>query len=186
MPVFVKICGLASPGAVSAAIGHDADMLGFHFCGADALTPEKAATLVTAIPSGMDRVGVFADADDAFIGRVLAQAPLDLLELAGDETPARARQIRDTFRLPLIKALRNVGNAGAFDGIADWLLFDVGNRWAQLRDYRARRPWLLAGELDATNVQRAVAESGAPAVSLHSDGGAGDIRALLAATTAIH
>ena len=148
MPVFVKICGLATPGADSAAIGHGADMLGFRFVNDADLTPEKAAALVAAVPSGMDRVGVFAEPGDAWIGAVVAQAPLDLIQLDGDEAPARVRDIQQTFKLPVIKTVRDLAMAKTYDGMADWLLFDMDEGRAGLRGIRLKRPWLLGGALD--------------------------------------
>ena len=186
MPVFVKICGLATPGAVSAAIGHGADMLGFRFVNDADLTPEKAATLVAAVPSGTDRVGVFAEPDDARIGAVVAVAPLDLIQLDGEEPAARVREIQKTFKLPVIKTVRDLDTARVYDGVADWLLIEMNDSRGALRGIKLRRPWLLGGALDENNVTAAVNESGAPAVSLRAHDGAASVRALLAATGAIH
>ena len=74
--------------------------------------------------------------------------------------------------------------AATFDGVADWLLFDGkppktmanalpgGNRisfdWILLKGRRFKRPWLLAGGLDAGNLAEAVRQSGAMAVDVSS------------------
>ncbi len=42
--------------------------------------------------------------DDA-IGAILAEAPLDLLQLHGHETPARVAEIRARFGLPVMKVI---------------------------------------------------------------------------------
>ena len=99
MALFVKICGLASPGAVSAAIGFEADMLGFTFdpAGPNPLTASQAGSLLALVPSGSDRVGVFADAEDTLIGAVLKQGGLDLIQCNGDEEPGRVRALRTTL-----------------------------------------------------------------------------------------
>jgi phosphoribosylanthranilate isomerase len=191
MTVLAKICGVTSPGAVAAAVAGGADMIGFVFFPPSPrnLTPEQAATLAAAVPTGIDRVGVFVDPDDATLEAVLAKVPLDLIQLHGDESPARVRMIREKFRLPVIKAIRvsgpqDVARARDYDGVADWLMFDSraprggegglpgGNGmafdWRLLAGQGFRRPWLLSGGLDCDNVAVAVAESGAVAVDVSS------------------
>ena len=172
--MFVKICGIADDAALSAAIGHGADMLGFDFRRhhVAALAP-----LVNAVPSGIDRVGVFADADDAAIGAVLALAKLDLIQLDGTETPNRLAAIRATFRLPIIRTVTD-GDATPWRA-ADWLRL-VG---AVPANFRSARPFLLAGKLaDAVYHRAPAVEFTAPA-----DEAAGAIRIFLeAARDAAH
>lgn len=159
---------------MSAAIGHGADMLGFDFRRHDAAL---LAPLVNAVPSGMDRVGVFADADDAVIGATLAQAKLDLIQLDGAETPERLSAIRSTFRLPVIRTLAD-GDTAPWRA-ADWLRL-VGTVPAH---FRSARPFLFAGKLaDAVRHRAPAVEFTAPA-----DDAAGAIRIFLeAARDAAH
>ena len=162
MIAVVKIGPVSAPGMVSAAIGHDADMIGFSFVDGDAarLSPAKAATLVTAVPSGIDRVGVFRDADDEAIGAVLREAPLDLLQFEGSETPERLRQVRDRFGLPLIRTLAAGEAASPFEPVCDWLALDARP------GFRSKRPWMLVATLDAPDVAGAASRSGAAALDL--------------------
>lgn len=187
MTVLVKICGLTSAAAVDAAIAYGADMVGFVFYPPSPrhLTIDQAATLAAAVPSGTERVGVFVDPDDALLESVLKRVALDLLQLHGSETPDRVRQIRSRHKLPVIKAIRvataaDVEQARAYDGIADWLMFDArdvgrlpgGNGvafdWRLLAGVRFKRPWLLSGGLNAHNVADAIRQSGASAVDVSS------------------
>lgn len=187
MTVLVKICGLTSAAAVDAAIAYGADMVGFIFYPPSPrhLEIEQAAALVAAVPSGVERVGVFVDPDDALLESVLKRVALDLLQLHGSETPERVRQIRSRHKLPVIKAIRvataaDVEQARAYDGIADWLMFDArdvgrlpgGNGvafdWRLLAGARFKRPWLLSGGLNAGNVAEAIRQSGASAVDVSS------------------
>lgn len=69
-----------------------------------------------------------------------------------------------------------------FDGVADFLLFDAkppraggraggsGTRfdWSLLGTIETRKPWLLAGGLDAGNVADALTQTGAPGVDVSS------------------
>lgn len=189
--VLAKICGLDAPDSVAMAMLEGAAMLGFNFYPPSPryLTPARAGQLVSAVPSGVDRVGLFVDASDEEIGAVLDKAPLDLIQVQGSETADRVARIRSTFKRPVIKAIKVEGpadldTAKAFDGVADWLLFDAkapktlanalpgGNGvsfdWRMLKGRRFKRPWLLAGGLNADNLATAVAESGAVAVDVSS------------------
>lgn len=189
--VLAKICGLDAPDSVAMAIAEGAAMLGFVFYPPSPrnLTPEAAGRLVSAVPSGVDRVGLFVDPSDQDIGAVLAKCPLDLIQLHGSETPKRVTEVQRTFKRPVIKAIKisepaDIDAAKAFDGLADWLLFDAkapktlanalpgGNGisfdWRMLKGRRFMRPWLLSGGLDADNLAVAVTESGAVAVDVSS------------------
>lgn len=191
MSVLVKICGLDAPDSVAMAVVEGAAMVGFVFYPPSPrnLTPAQAGRLVTGVPSGIDRVGLFVDPTDSDIGTVLAEAPLDLIQLHGSESVERVKQVRTTFKRPVIKAIKvetaaDIDAATVFDGIADWLLFDAkppktlanalpgGNRvsfdWTLLQGRRFKRPWLLAGGLDADNLAEAVRQSGAMAVDVSS------------------
>lgn len=191
MSVLVKICGLDAPDSVAMAVVEGAAMVGFVFYPPSPrnLTPAQAGRLVAGVPSGIDRVGLFVDPTDSDIGTVLAEAPLDLIQLHGSESVERVKQVRTTFKRPVIKAIKvetaaDIDAATAFDGIADWLLFDAkppktlanalpgGNRvsfdWTLLQGRRFKRPWLLAGGLDADNLAEAVRQSGAMAVDVSS------------------
>jgi phosphoribosylanthranilate isomerase len=189
--VLVKICGLDAPDSVAMAVVEGAAMVGFVFYPPSPrnLTPAQAGRRVAGVPSGIDRVGLFVDPTDSDIGTVLAEAPLDLIQLHGSESVERVKQVRTTFKRPVIKAIKvetaaDIDAATVFDGIADWLLFDAkppktlanalpgGNRvsfdWTLLQGRRFKRPWLLAGGLDADNLAEAVRQSGAMAVDVSS------------------
>jgi phosphoribosylanthranilate isomerase len=191
MSLLVKICGLDAPDSVAMAVVEGAAMVGFVFYPPSPrnLSPEAAGRLVASVPSGVDRVGLFVDPKDSEIGAVLAKAPLDLIQLHGAESVARVKEIRATFKRPVIKAIKvetaaDLDAAKDFDGVADWLLFDAkppktlanalpgGNRisfdWTLLQGRRFKRPWLLAGGLDADNLAEAVRQSGAMAVDVSS------------------
>lgn len=191
MSVLAKICGLATAEAIAVALDGGAAMLGFVFYPPSprALTPERAGVLAREVPSGIDKVGLFVDADDATIGATLRQVPLDLLQLHGTESPERVAALKAKFKLPAIKAIKlsaatDLAEAARFDTVADWLLFDAkapadragalpgGNGlafdWQLLAGKSFRRPWLLSGGLDAGNLAEAVRISGAPAVDVSS------------------
>ena len=74
---------------VQAACAAGADALGFVFYEKSPrhVTIEAAAALVRALPPFVQSVGLFVNADPAFIATVLKAVPLDLLQFHGDEMP---------------------------------------------------------------------------------------------------
>lgn len=189
MSALVKICGLAEADGLDAAVEGGADFVGFVFHPGSprALTPEAAAELADALPDEITKVGLFVDPTDDDLDRVLQRVRLDLVQLHGHETPERVDAIRLEFGVQAMKAIgvateADVAAARAYEGHADWLLFDakptegdtrpggLGRSfpWHLLQDWRGETPWMLAGGLTPENVERAVAESGAGAVDVSS------------------
>lgn len=185
----VKVCGLTEPGdmAMLSQAGVAYAGLNFYPPSPRALSIPKARSLALAAPPGVARVGLFVDADDTTIDAVLAQVPLDFLQLHGGESPERLVALRARHGLPLIKA---VGVASAADlpaldlfaRVADMLLVDAkpapdatlpgGNGlvfdWRLIVGRCWPVPWLLAGGLNAGNVAKAMRLTGARQVDVSS------------------
>ena len=191
MSVRVKICGVNSAAAVEAAVGGGADFVGFvtYPPSPRFVTPAAAAALARAVPARVTRVGLFVDADDASLARMIDAAGLALLQFHGRETPERVRTVRERFGLPVMKAIRiaaaaDVAATEAFLEAADWLLFDAlppksmtralpgGNAlsfdWRLIAGRRWTKPWMLSGGLTAESLAEAVAASGAAVVDVSS------------------
>src|SRR5437762_14216171 len=100
MSIRAKICGLSSEAAVAAAVEGGAAYLGFVFYPPSprAVSPERAARLCAAVPSGVQRVGLFVDADDAAIAAVLDLVPIDILQFLGQESPERIAATQARFK----------------------------------------------------------------------------------------
>lgn len=188
MTVIVKICGLREAGHVDAAVDAGAGLTGFVFFERSPrnVSIQDAAALTARVPESVRKVALTVDADDDLL-RAIIGAGVDTLQLHGAETVARVNSVRETFGLPVIKALPistadDVAAAKTYQGHADMLLFDAkppkdatrpgGNAesfdWTLLQDAGFRVPWLLAGGLDAGNVADAVRISGAPMVDVSS------------------
>lgn len=104
MAVRVKICGITRAQDLRAACDAGADALGFvfHERSPRHLSIEAAAALVRELPPFVQAVGLFVNAQPAFIESVLQAVPLDMLQFHGDETPADCAR----FGRPWIKAVR--------------------------------------------------------------------------------
>lgn len=152
-----------------AACDAGADALGFVFYEKSPrhLTITAAASLVRELPPFVQSVGLFVNAEPAFIESVLRAVPLDLLQFHGDETPAEcARSGR-----PYIKAVRVKQDTDLLKCAADFdaargLLLDAfvpgvpggtGERfdWG-LIPANLPRPVILSGGLTPDNVAEAV------------------------------
>ncbi len=191
MSVAAKICGLSSEEALAAAAAGGARFVGFVFYPPSPrhLTIERAQVLARAVPAGITRFAVLVDAEDDFVARLLAKAPIDMLQLHGKETPERTAAIRAGFRTRVMKAIA-VASAADLDAakryytVADWLMFDAkppkdkadalpgGNAlafdWQLLRARQFPLPWMLSGGLDPDNLAAAVTTSRAQSVDVSS------------------
>ncbi|MCA8884097.1 MAG: phosphoribosylanthranilate isomerase [Rhodobacteraceae bacterium] len=185
----VKICGLTRPEDVTAAVSAGASYVGFVFFPKSPrnLDPAAARALALDVPPGVAKVALTVNADDALLDDILAQVPVDILQLHGAEPPDRVADLRQRYGLPVMKA---VGVAGPEDlpaldlygKVADMLLVDAkppkgaalpgGNGlafdWRLIAGRRWPVPWMLAGGLTADNVREAVRLTGAPMVDVSS------------------
>lgn len=189
MKLSVKICGLSDGRSVAAAVEGGAAFAGFVFFRRSPryVSAETAGALVHELPRGVTSVGLFVNPTDAELEAALAHARLGMIQLHGNESPARVDQVRQVSGLPVIKAIgvavaRDVLAAKAYEDHADWLLFDAkppkdatrpgGNAaafdWMLLKAYTGKTPWFLAGGLTRANIAAAVKASGARAVDVSS------------------
>lgn len=176
--VSVKICGLSTVADVAAAAKSGVSYVGFVFFEKSPrhVGFEQARALAVETPTGVAKVALTVNADDAFLDALTAQVPLDMLQLHGSETPERVSQVKARYGLPVMKALgvADASDLPAIDhysAVADQLLIDAkppkdadlpgGNGlafdWQLLADRKYwTRPWMLAGGLTADNVADAV------------------------------
>lgn len=188
-PARVKICGLRRLDDVQNAAKLGASYIGFVFYTPSPrnLTLTDARALALHAPSGVAKVALVVDADDAQLDAITAQVPLDMLQLHGGETPSRVAEVKARYGLPVMKA---VGIASADDLprlleyslVADQILLDAkpkvgadlpgGNGvafdWKLIAGRRWLRPWMLAGGLSADNVGQAMRLTGARQVDVSS------------------
>ena len=103
----VKICGLKTADAIDAALAGGASHVGFIFFGKSPrnVAPEEAGRLREAARGRAKAVAVTVDADDAFLDRIIEAMRPDMLQLHGQETPARVAEVKARYRLPVMKAL---------------------------------------------------------------------------------
>ncbi len=179
----IKICGVNSAAAADAAAEAGADWVGLVFAPLSprSVNPAQAALLARSVRGGPGRVGLFVEPDDDLLLRVLETVELDAVQLYA--TADRCRAIAAITSTPIWRSMPvaspeelpddTEAAALVIEPRADTASSLPGGNgrpmdWRILRDWKAPAPWLLAGGLTPANVQRAIAESGAPAVDVSS------------------
>jgi len=189
VPVDVKICGLKDAESISAALDGGAAMVGFVFYHPSPrfISIDHAFDLIKVVPEGVKRVGLVVDADDLWLTKIVNETGIDMLQLHGNESPERVREIHKKFKIPIIKVIpvkdrKDLNHAYRFEEDVEYLLFDArpsksasrpgGNAksfdWSLLSGNAFKFPWILAGGLNSNNVSKAVKISGAQVVDVSS------------------
>lgn len=177
MTLDIKICGLKTGEALSAALGGGATHVGFIFFQKSPrnVAPAEAGRLRQAAAGRAKAVAVTVDADDATLDAIVAAMRPDMLQLHGHETPERVAVVKARYRLPTMKAfsIRDADDLAALEpyrGIADRFLFDAkpprgaelpgGNGvpfdWRVLAALDPGIDYMLSGGLNAENIGEAL------------------------------
>jgi phosphoribosylanthranilate isomerase len=186
----VKICGLNSLEALDAALDAGADLVGFvrYRRSPRHLGLEKGRVLSLRAKGKALRVALTVDADDAELGAIVAALDPDILQLHGDETPARVAAVRARFGRPVMKAVgiaepADLDGLAAYASIADRILLDAkppkraealpgGNGlafdWRLVAGLDPKTPFMLSGGLTPDNVAEAIRLTGARALDVSS------------------
>jgi phosphoribosylanthranilate isomerase len=189
MSPLVKICGLSTRETLDVALDAGADMVGFVFFPPSPrhLPLETARELGRHARGGAVKVALTVDADDATFGNIVDALQPDILQLHGNETTARVRDIKQKFGLPVMKALavETAADLAALSGyaaVADRILFDArapkdATRpgglgatfdWHVLENLDLKLPFMVSGGLHAGNVAEAVRVTRAGGVDVSS------------------
>lgn len=161
MSTLVKICGLKTPDAMTAALEEGADFVGlvFHPASPRHVEIEVAAYLASYVPETTKIVGLFVDPGDKLLTEILGNVRLDMIQVHGGETPERIADIKNKFGKAIIKSLsitspEDVAGIGAYEAAADWILLDSSGGgtgksfdWKLLDGVTFAKPWMLAGGL---------------------------------------
>jgi len=174
---------------VTAAAKAGADYVGFVFFAKSPrnVSVAQAKALAALVPGGVRKVALVVNADNAFLDELVAQVPLDMLQLHGSETPARVAEVKARYGLPVMKAVgvgaeEDLPTLDSFAVVADQLLVDAkppknadlpgGNGlafdWRLIAGREWACPWMLAGGLTPANVAEAVRLTGARQVDVSS------------------
>ena len=180
--VSVKICGIRDPAHLDVLAKAGARYVGFVFFEKSPrfVSFDTARSLSLATPTGIAKVALVVNADDAQLDALTSTVPLDMLQLHGNETPERVTEIKARYGLPVMKAVGvadadDVAALDRYTKVADQILVDAkppktselpgGNGlafdWRLIAGRRWPVPWMLAGGLVPDNVGQAIKLTGA-------------------------
>lgn len=161
----IKLCGLSRPCDIEAANVLQPEYIGFVFAPKSRryVTPERAADLKRLLAPGIRAVGVFVGEAPETVAQLLGSGVIDMAQLHGDEDDAYIGRLKRLTDRPIIKAFRVENEAcmaEAEHSPVDLVLLDSGAGTGKAFDWRfirnIRRPYFLAGGLDACSVREAV------------------------------
>lgn len=174
----IKLCGLSRPCEIEAANKLQPDYIGFVFAPKSTryVSPDKAFELKKLLHPSIKAVGVFVREKPETVASLLENGVIDVAQLHGGESEDYIRMLRSLTCKPLIRAFR-VDTKGDIEAAnisgADYVLLDSGQGgtgtvfdWELLAEMK--RPYFLAGGLDAGNVRGAVASLHPYAVDVSS------------------
>ncbi len=171
----VKICGITQVDQGHAIANMGATALGFICVSASPryVAPTQLQTLTQNLPSHIQKIGVFANAEIDEIRALVEQTALTGVQLHGSESPQycqnlrdilpqveilKAFKIRDTASLNAVETYRETADTFLLDAYHPQLLGGTGKTldWQSLQAFQPSRPWLLAGGLTPENIKTAL------------------------------
>jgi phosphoribosylanthranilate isomerase len=189
MSVIVKICGLSTRETLGVALDAGADMVGFVFFPPSPrhLSLETARDLGKQVKRRAAKVALTVDADDAMLANIVEALQPDILQLHGQETMLRVRDIKQQFGLQVMKVIpvetpADLASLPGYAGVADRILFDArapkhATRpgglgavfdWHVLENLDLKLPFMVSGGLHSCNVAEAVRLTRAGGVDVSS------------------
>jgi phosphoribosylanthranilate isomerase len=164
--MMVKICGITNRDDALAAVEGGASAVGFNFYAQSPryVAPEEARPILEELPAGVLKVGVFVNETASRAATLARDLGLDVVQIHGEyaEPPAGLRVWRGIRVTPGfdVAALETMpAEAFLLDTPSDTLYGGTGETFDWTLARGARRPVILAGGLDETNVRRAIAEA---------------------------
>ena len=183
----IKICGINDEISMATAMECKVEYVGLVFF-------EKSPRNVSIIYSQKllrnrnkhtKIVALTVNPDDDFIAHLKKNISPDYIQLHGNETPYRCKEIKINFAIPIIKGIgiKNkldlIKANEEYENVCDIMLLDSpstrlpgGNGkkfdWKVLENYQSQRKWMLAGGLNIDNIDQAVNISNPPAIDISS------------------
>ena len=173
----VKICGLSRECDIEYANRLKPDYIGYVFWQRSRryVTREQAEALTRRLDGAITPVGVFVDEEPELVSRLANDSTIKLIQLHGHENEEYLREIKSMTDAPIIKAFKirgdeDIEKANTFP--SDYILLDNGYGTGQTFDWSfvrgIKRPFFLAGGVNAGNVRDAIDKLSPYAVDISS------------------
>jgi phosphoribosylanthranilate isomerase len=188
----IKFCGLVSQDEVAFACKNNIYWAGFIFVKGSIrfISYENAKKIITNFKSKINFVGVFVNANNESIS-LGTNAGIKFIQLHGEESPERCEEIKNLFKLPIIKAIPiesevDLRNIEAYNEVCDYFLLDKKNNnkkgynggtgeifdWNIIyknKKWLSRcKPWILSGGLNINNIEKAIRLTETKAIDVSS------------------
>ena len=183
----IKICGINDQISMNLAINMGVEYIGlvFYHKSPRNLSITNAKLLSKNRSKKSKIVALTVNPDDIFLQEIKNYIKPDYIQLHGEETPTRCKNIRDKFNIPLIKGIGIKKNIDLkkyikpYVEICDILILDApseelpgGNGkkfdWEILKNYKSKKKWMLAGGLNINNISKAIEITKPPAIDISS------------------
>ncbi len=170
MKLFIKICGITNFEDAKLAISVGADALGFMMYEKSPrmINKKEVSKIIRKLPKEITKVMVFVNSSSSYVRSCLEVSSSLIPQFHGDESPEFCR----SFKRPFIKAIRVSGKEDlekiSKDFSKSWmLLLDSYNEdsfggsgkvfnWNYLQKKGLSTPFLLAGGLTSSNIEKAL------------------------------
>lgn len=179
----IKICGITNLEDAEDAAALGVDALGFIFAKSPRkVTPKTVKDICKNLPPFVTRIGVFVDEDLDKVNKIAEECGLDAIQLHGKETTEycqkihrriiKAIRVKKDDSLKILEHYQNIVSAFLLDaydpdkpgGTAK--TFDWG--LAAKAQKKFKKPIILSGGLNASNIQKALKTLHPDAVDLNS------------------
>jgi phosphoribosylanthranilate isomerase len=185
----VKICGLTCKKDVDAAIKYGASYLGFIVNAESSRKLSVTEASIIALPASKfcETVAVVVNPTNILIEKIIREMRPSYIQLHGDESIDRVADIKNNFKIKLIKAIsidnkKDFITAEQYNGLVDIMLYDSkppsdspqrGGHgllfdWSMISEVPLPKIWALAGGLNISNVEDAINLTKAPILDVSS------------------
>jgi len=171
----IKICGMTRLADALCAVAAGVDALGFIFYPQSPrnIDPAAARAIIGQLPPFVDAVGVFVNEEAGRVAEIVRACGLGYAQLHGAESPAYCRELAALAGpCRLLKAIRvgeqtTAAEVAAYHEVVQGYLLDTYQKnvvggtgrafdWSVVDRLNLKKPFLLAGGLDAGNIRAAL------------------------------
>jgi len=183
----IKLCGFREEETLHAAIESKCDFIGFIFFDKSSrnISISKATELFQLVPQSISKVAVVVNPEIDFLNQIATKLRPEYIQFHGDESAEFISSFKakhpnvKTIKVFRVESKRDLDNIKDFESVADLFLFDSkvkgemggsGKKfdWKILKDLKTSKECILSGGLNISNLDSAIAESGAKIVDISS------------------
>ena len=166
----IKVCGITDSGEAAALASLGVDALGFVFVRESPryIEPELAQKIIRQLPPFVNTVGVFVNEDPDLVNDIAQYCSLTFVQLHGSEPPEYCESISSqVIKVFRVQDESSLAARESYAGLVKGFLLDTYHSdlaggtgksfdWRLAADSSFPGPFILAGGLNAGNVEEAI------------------------------